>query len=150
MFLLTVLLISQACKKDDPCSPLDGAMYTSPVVPYISIELVDTEDNNLIANGTFTPSVIMVSVNGSEEQYGVFLGETKITIFPSGEKPSQIAVIKLNETMIDILEFNVTIEKNECNSIGYLLNAAIYNGENQLFDFLDESELYPRIKVVKE
>lgn len=149
IYFLTILIVLQACKKDDPCNPMASIPQISLVMPHISLELLDINGINLIENGTYKASEIMVTVNDGDEYQGAYFEETKIAVFPSGENTTQIATIKLNGDIIDTLEFNVTIEKNECNSIQYSFNSAFYNGQPQQLGFADELKYYPTITIIK-
>ncbi|MGB7394028.1 MAG: hypothetical protein WA913_06515 [Pricia sp.] len=154
-YLLLILgMIFINCNDDDLCAIPEGTIV-DPINQQLSIELINNNGENLIDNGTYAESDIIVIHRGFEITNSVnrnFESERKvIKIGISGtERGENVWLIQLNSAATDTLLLDIEQEMGDCGSISYIPRTAFYNGERKLLDTISDSKYYPRITVLKE
>ncbi|MBQ4820922.1 hypothetical protein [Aquimarina sp. MMG016] len=149
IFFLLSLFFMVSCSNDDtdPCSV--GVLDTSTDIGLqnLFIELVDTEGNNLIENGTYSANDISISYNNSIITGVVFQQVQSIQYFIImnifGQEGDNIFLINLNDTETDTLILNLSIEPGDlCLPDFRKLNAVTYNEiEQNIEDFEGENKI---------
>ncbi len=132
--LLFVLLISVfSCNdndKEDLCFP-DGVIV-DPIVRNFFVELVSTDGENLIENGTFKSNEIVLRYKESKITGSVFENveglKNVITMNLFGDDGDNTFLIDLSMSVTDTLVLNLTKTVNECDIADFSLNSATYNG----------------------
>lgn len=126
---LTILI---SCDKEDETFELDCSAVNGFTESFI-IELVDSDGNNLIENGTYASEDITVLFNGANVG-GVPINEdfnTIINFALQGEGTVDYLVL-LDEQTTDTLRLDLTIDSFlTCGGPDYTVNSASYNGEMQ-------------------
>ncbi len=133
--LLCAFLFS--CNSDDT-----QCLTILPVSSNLFIELVNTEGENLIENGTFQADAITIDFNENTFTNVVFTNvaglESFIGINIFGEDGDNTFTINLSDTETDVLVLNITREETggPCSQSIFTLNSVTYNGESkELQDF---------------
>lgn len=126
-FLFTFLLFFTSCSTDDDCWNVD-------LLPEnFYIELIDSEGNNLLLNGTYDPAFVKVIVNdvivGTAQTN---LNEGLVVINESNAEswnglPYHI-LLSPSETDEMFIEYSV--ENKECGKV-YTAQKVIYNGQER-------------------
>jgi hypothetical protein len=144
--VIIVVLSFTCCNNDNSdidCSLVDCAAQS------FTIELIDSEGLNLIANGTYSKDEITVQ-KGSNDLTLNFIEADFIFFYPSGEEGNNSYEIKLNasETDILILDLSKMGSGNECCGPFFRINSALFNGvEQEVFE--DDISSFEKIVVVK-
>ena len=147
--LLALLFVFfTSCGEDDgtDCSLVDCALQS------FSIEIVDIDGNNLIANGTYDKSNIIVTKNDNQLNSNLSTSD-EIYFEIRGEVGNNTYLIKLNDSETDILVLNLTTNNqgNECCSPFYTINSALYNNTTIEIDRRNTDFIYDdRIVIVKQ
>ncbi len=125
--LLFLALFFTSCNQDD-----DACLSFAP--PEFFIELLDSEGNNLIENGTFIGPEITVLTQNVLMSGVVFPGleevENLIVIELLGLDGDNEYQINLSDSVTDILILNLSVENHECGPVK-TVNTATYNGVSQ-------------------
>lgn len=106
------LVVLFSCKtNDDPSSTCQGIIDFAPPGIFL-IELVDSEGNNLVENGTYLEEQIRARLNGailSEDLINTTYAEKEnvITLFALGNEGPNQYLIDLSETETDTLDFTL-------------------------------------------
>lgn len=146
LFLFISSIFILACNGNDDdidCSLVDCAFQS------ISIELVDTDGNNLIANGTYQQSDIVITKDGN--QLNSNLDTSDIIFFEiQGKVGSNIYEVKLNENETDILVLTLSGERIKTGCCGpyFQISSISYNGEDKEGE-LKEENYFQKITVIK-
>lgn len=144
LFLCLVALVASCKQEDDEldCSLVDCAFQS------FSIELIDMDGTNLLANGTYDKSTIIVSKDGN--QVNSNLNTSEVLYFEVlGDAGKNSYKIKLNDSETDILELDLSGEniRRGCCGPYYQINTILYNGVAQE---IPQDDLYfSKITVIK-
>ena len=144
-FLLLVFGVFLACNDDDgnDCALVDCGFQS------LSIEFVDTNGINLIANGTYEQATIIVTKDGVQINSN---RSTSDTLFfeINGEVGENIYEIKLNDTETDVLILDLSGENVETGCCGpyFPINQILYNGQEQEGES-DSAPYFEKITIVK-
>ncbi len=160
------LLLALSCNTDDvngACGIPDGAII-DPITQTIYIELVDTNGNNLIANGTYNGLDITAEKDGFIIRPVVF-DETQFSNLPEsvkdiivlplfGEEDDNTWLLNLNENVTDTLVVN--IKHGDPDACGFFLFEVLEVSYNEIeqdiepFAVFDtDSKIDFKITVVK-
>jgi len=97
----------------------------------LSIELVDAEGTNLIANETYSLENIVVSKEDIQvNESGNNMGQTIIIIIISGTEGDNVYQVVLNDSETDtlVLDLKKNSPGSECCSAPFTIKKATYNG----------------------
>jgi len=120
-----VLILMFSCKTNDDPSSICQGIIDFGIPSIFLIELVDSEGNNLVENGTYLEEQITARLNGailSEDLINTTHTEMQnvITLFPVGNEGANQYLINLSETETDTLDFTLEFIEIERLSEGSL------------------------------
>ncbi len=126
--LLAAVVLLSACKNDEG---LDCSLVDCMVDQLFTIEFLDGQGNNLIENGTYDLTKIVVSTNGNDLYVNTATTENYLLFYYEGESGQQVYDIRLNssETDILVLDLSKKEEQNECCGPYFDVDKVSYNGE---------------------
>jgi len=150
-FLIVIFLLFGSCNSDDDSI---NCLLLDPLPEFFFIELVDSNGNNLIENGTFNAEDISVTVDG--EVVGgrdfQFVPETNTIAISEREgdlRNNSNYIITLAQGVQDVLNLTLSAsEEDQCGFIVYTATFASYNGVEQ--QVLDNFSFGQSIRVVRE
>lgn len=124
---LCFLTLASGCLDETDCAAVGCFAQT------ISLELIDNNGTNLIANGTYELENIVVLRNSNKVNLSSPQTTTEIIFFVTGNKGNNTYEIQLNSNETDILVLNQSIDSpgGKCCPASYLINSANYNGASQ-------------------
>jgi hypothetical protein len=142
--LLGLFILLSSCKEDEgiDCSLVDCAFQA------FTIEFVDADGTNLIENGRYDQSTIIVRKNGN--QINSTLNTSDILYFEvMGEVGTNTYEIRLNDSETDILVLDLSGENIRTGCCGpyYDISTALYNGTAQ--EILQDEYYFAKIVVTK-
>ncbi|MEM8507456.1 MAG: hypothetical protein AAF717_06485 [Bacteroidota bacterium] len=133
------------CNDDegDDCELVDCAFQS------MSIEFVDTDGTNLIANGTYEQATIIVTKNGVQLNSNLSTSDT-LFFEINGEVGENIYEIKLTDAETDMLILNLSGENVQTGCCGpyFPITQILYNNQEQEGES-DEGLYFERITIVK-
>ncbi len=96
-----------------------------------TIEFVDGLGNNLIENGTYDLTKIVVSTNGNDLYVDTSTTEKYLIFYYDGRSGEQVYDLRLNSSETDILMLNLSKKEkeNKCCGPYFDVNEASYNGK---------------------
>jgi len=137
VFLLVCGLLMVGCDDNggNDCALVDCAFQA------FSIEFVDTNGNNLIANGTYQHTEIIVTKDGVQLNSNQSTSD-KLFFEIKGDVGENSYEIKLNDVETDILVLGLSGDNVDHGCCGpyFPITQILYNGEEQ--DDVSEDELY--------
>lgn len=135
------------------CSDLNNDIDCSEVDAFfqqIFIEIEDEFGNNLIENETFDRDEIGVFFNdaqvGGVPEFGINNNFIRLQLL--GDNGDNEFMVRLNEFETDILNLDITVELVEergCDIEFRVLNAATYNGFDQIVETLQDGQRIIRV-----
>ena len=125
--LLAAVVLLSACKNDDG---LDCSLVDCMVDQLFAIELLDSQGNNLIENGTFELTKIIVSANGNDLFVNTTTTENYLLFYYKGENGRQTYDIQLNSSETDTLVLDLSKKEGQHKCCGpyFDVDEASYNG----------------------
>lgn len=150
---LAFLCVLVSCSDNDPCDGFVPDVLTQ----FLFIELVDTNGNNLIENGTYSLNEIFTERNSDRFPAIIYTEEVdfipanlhyNIEIGVVGNNGSNnLWSIDLSDDETDTLRMDLSIASQDCNGTFYQINEIVYN--NQTLPVQDLGENRFQIQVVK-
>jgi hypothetical protein len=128
LFIFVLLLLFNSCKNDD--DGIDCALF-DPITKSLYINLVDSDDNNLIENETYNADDITVLYNNNTFTNVFFNNipslENLIALKISGTQGDNTYEIQLSENLTYSLILDLTLESTVCDISFFTLNSVSYN-----------------------
>lgn len=128
LFIFVLLLLINSCKNED--DGIDCALF-DPITKSLYINLVDSDDNNLIENETYNADDITILYNNNTFTNVFFNNipglENLIALNISGTQGDNTYEIQLSENLTYSLILDLTLESTVCDISFFTLNSVIYN-----------------------
>ncbi len=117
------------CDKEDEVA---DCAAVSCLAQTVSIEFVDANGNNLIANETYSLSTLAITKGENEVNANQESQETEVRFFLSGTEGENTYTIVLDDSETDVLtlDLNKISPGSECCSPIFEILSATYNGSN--------------------
>lgn len=152
--LAIIFTISCNSENVEPCEGL----VLDEIAQTLYIELLDSNNNNLIENGTYNKEDISTLRNGFVanpvvyDESDIFVpqelqNQIVVRVF-GNEGDDNVVIIKLNDSEEDTLTMELKIESEGCSGRFYEIIEITYNGMAKEFTDLGENNY--RITVIKQ